>query len=208
MQFIYLMLAVAGLFVITDQVFQHLKLKNELSRKLIHVATGLLAFTLPYLLDKNEIIFVCGIFILFLVTTRHRNLLPAIHAVKRTTHGEFYFPIGLAMTAYFFLPQNMLAFQIGCLILGLSDTVADFIGSKFGKHKIPLVRDKSFEGAGSFFITTFLILLGFLVFPGHLNVYEAVGIALTLTIIESIFSWGLDNLALPVATAFLIKLII
>jgi len=205
---LYLILTVAALFVITDLALKHIKLKNEYARKLIHAVTGLAAFTLPYFLDRNEIIWLCAIFILFLLSTRHRKLLPGIHAVERTTHGEFYFPIGLAISAYFFLPENILAFQFGCLVLGLSDTTADIIGNKFGRHKIPLVRDKSFEGSIAFFITTFAIFLGMFTLLGHANIYQALGIALALTIIESLLSWGLDNLFLPAVAAGLIILIV
>lgn len=207
MQIIYLILIVAGLFVLTDLVLKHINIKNEISRKLIHAITGIGAFSLPYFLDKDAILILCGIFTLFILSTRHLKLLPGIHAVERLTHGELYFPIGIALTAFFFLPENVLAFQFGCLVLGLSDTAADLVGTRYGKHKIPVMKNKSVEGSLAFLITTFVIASILLILPGHISWIEAVGVSILLTGVESILSFGLDNLFLPSLAAITIKLI-
>jgi len=208
MNIIYTLLIVAGLMLLAHLLLPYLNIKSELSRKLIHAGTGVAAFLLPYFLDRDNILLICAIFTLFLLSTRRFNLLPGIHAVARKTHGEFYFPHGLAASAFFFLPENILAFQFGCLVLGLSDTAADLVGSSFGKHKIPLVKDKSFEGSIAFFITTLIIFLCLFIVPGHVGITIGIGISLGLTVIESMFSWGLDNLILPAIAGLLVKIVI
>jgi phytol kinase len=207
MKFLISLLAIAILFPLARFILSRLRISNEYQRKIIHLGVGLVFFILPYFVSRIEILFICAIFFLALLLSRFHNFLPGVHGVNRKTWGEFYYPISIALTAWFFLPQNILAFQFGILILGISDAFAEIIGKAYGRHKIKIVS-KSWEGASAFFVTALIIFFA-LIYPSHPGTaLMGVGIVSVLTLVEVLLVFGLDNLLLPILAAFLINLII
>jgi len=125
--------------------------------------------------------------------------------VERKTFGEVFLPLGVILCATFFVPKNILAFQFGILIMGISDALASLFGERFGKHIIKVFgHKKSIEGSLAFFISSVIIVLFFTQRLG----YQIVLIPLILTLIEFFSVLGLDNLILPIAGAFLFQLLL
>lgn len=194
------------LFAFADPLLKSLVLKNEHKRKLVHAGLALAVFVLPYFFRPVEIITLLVIFLVFLGLYSWAG--PHTHRVNRFTLGEFYFPVGIIVSTGFFLPQNLAAFQFGVLILGLADAAADVIGSHYGQHQIKFLKDKTWEGTTAFFLTALIITAGFAWHQTTGNVYDLVLVCLILSITESLLSFGLDNLVLPVLGAWLFKLFI
>jgi len=195
------------IFISVELIQRRTKMDHEYSRKLAHFLSGLAAFLMPYFLSRNAIIGLAVFFVLFLMATRFWGLFPSIHKVGRRTLGEVYFPAGIGLVAYFFLPGNLIAFQFGVLVLGLSDAVGGLVGSFLGSRKRKLFGNKSVEGTAAFFLTTFLIFLLFVSSQASVNFLSGILLALTITLIELALSAGLDNLLLPVLSALFLKLL-
>jgi dolichol kinase len=205
MNLILVSLAFLILFVLLEILKNKTHIQNEYTRKIAHVISGAIVYFLPYWLDRNEIVGLAFFFTLFLLVTRHLGFFSSIHKVERKTLGEVYFPLGVGLLALYSLPDNLVGFQFGILILALADTASGIIGSLLGKHK--LLYNKSWEGALAFFIASFLIYIIFILIPGNGSIYSGLVISLILTIIESALARGFDNLLLPIAAAFLLNFI-
>jgi dolichol kinase len=207
MNLIFFALVFLIIFIAVELIQRRTKMDHEYSRKLAHFLSGLAAFLMPYFLSRNAIVGLAVFFVLFLMATRFWGLFPSIHKVGRRTLGEVYFPAGIGLVAYFFLPSNLIAFQFGALVLGLSDAIGGLVGFILSSRKTKLFGNKSVEGTAAFFFTTFLIFLLFISSQASVNFLSGILLALIITLIELALSAGLDNLLLPVLSALFLKLL-
>lgn len=146
-------------------------------------------------------------FLLILGWTRRAGLLASVHRADPHSFGAVLFPASLALCALLYWPLDHQIFQGAALILGLSDGLAGLIGSRFGRYPYRLTGLKTIEGSASFFLITWLILLGLSRSQPGLTL-NAVALAfvsaLGLTIVEGLFSRGWDNLAIPLVAGGMI----
>lgn len=175
----------------------------NLTRRIAHIGGAFVALAFPFFLSQKESIFIGIIFAGVLFVGRRVALFSSIHNVQRSTLGEVYLPLGIALCAAVFLPGEVRAFQYGVLIMGVSDSFAGLGGERFGKHHIRILGNKkSFEGSAIFFVTSLILTL---FFESHFG-YSSILIPLILTLSELCLVYGLDNLVLPVLGAYLIQL--
>lgn len=176
-----------------------------ITRKVAHIGGSLIAFTSPYFLSQKEVIFVALALAVILSLTRGTTLFSSIQGVKRNTLGEVYLPISVALCAIFFLPNSVLAFQFGMLVMGISDGLAGLVGEGLGKKYLKVFgHRKSVEGSSAFFFSTLILTVLF----AHQFNYRVIGIVVALTVIELSLEFGLDNLVLPLFGAFLMSLVL
>jgi len=175
-------------------------LSVDYTRRVIHMGTATVAGIAPLFVTKEILISVSVIFFVVLFVGRRYHLFSAIHSIKRHSYGEIYLPLGVIFAALFFLPQNLIAFQFGIFIMGISDAIGGLIGEKFGTHTFTVFENKkTIEGSVSFFICSLIITAIFYPVFG----YTLLLLPLVLTFVEAIFVHGLDNLVLPIVAAFL-----
>jgi phytol kinase len=130
-------------------------------------------------------------------------LLKSIHKVERKTWGEIYFPLGIAIMAWAFLPAHVRSYEMTVLIYGISDVLANLIGTYYGKHFYSVFScKKSLEGSIAFFISIFIILLVF-----RTSLPMAALISLVTTLVEGLSPFGSDNLTIPIALSALLTFI-
>jgi dolichol kinase len=196
------------LFGVVEILQRWTKTKHELTRKIAHIFSGIIIFFLPNFLTAYEIVSLAIVFSILLGISKYFGLLSSIHKVDRKTLGEVYFPLGIGISAFLFLPSHVLAFQFGVLILTFADSFAGIIGESFGKHKIAfLTNKKSLEGTFAFFITTFLIIFFFQYSQPSFFLLPALTTTILLTLIEILLSTGLDNLFLPILATYIFIII-
>lgn len=200
-----LILTSCAFIVATEILKRRFSVPTVFTRRLVHIGTAVVAGIAPIFVTQKEIIVVSIIFAIVLLLGRRYHIFSAIHSVERNTFGEIFLPLGVALTALFFLPHNLPAFQFGIFIMGISDGLAGLIGERFGKHYFKIFNSKkSIEGTSIFFLTS--LILTFLFIP-NFN-YEILIIPSILTLTEFFLEYGLDNLVLPIVAAFLIQLIL
>ena len=146
-----------------------------------------------------------------------------MHGTNRHSYGTVYYPLSfliLVLLCWETVPQFI---SISILVLGLSDAAAAIVGENLrAPHVYYLTSDKkSLEGSAAMFATTFLVvavlldtsigLNGSLEFTCIPNLSRpilvgaiAFGVALFATSWEAISSKGLDNLTIPLSTAFVL----
>ena len=205
MKLILLIVISSSLILGMEILKRKFSLSVVLTRRAIHISTATVAAIAPLFVTKQQLIFVCILFAGVLFAGRKHRLFSAIQSVERHTFGEIFLPLGVAVTAFFFLPDSILAFQFGILIMGVSDAIGGLVGERFGKHIFMILGNKkSLEGSLVFFGCS--LILTYLFYPifGH-NLFL---IPLILTVIEFGFIYGLDNLVLPIVAAYLINFLI
>ncbi|KAJ8674257.1 hypothetical protein QAD02_005519 [Eretmocerus hayati] len=110
-----------------------------------------------------------------------------------------YLLCGLSATLW--MPtENMalLPLMSGVLTIGVGDTAASFVGSKWGKHKW-LDTDKSFEGTSACAVTQLILILGLAVFgcvESTSLLVRSVCSVILISLVEA-RTEQVDNLALP-----------
>ena len=186
-----------------------INLKVEVSRKIMHVSSCVLGFSilcfdrgfyipvlllatvLTVLLDFSRIHYkpVRKIFNIFF------NIFTRDSEHNQITGASFLF-IGASIVAVIFDQEIASA---GMLILSFSDSSAAIIGILFGNTKL---FNKSLEGSTAFFVTTFIILhlLGF-------GLIQNLSVCLITTIVELLSSYKYnDNITIPLSACISIYL--
>jgi phytol kinase len=187
----------------------------ELARKLAHVGTGLVTLSLPYLFHSARPVWLlCALSIAGMVAIRRISPLKlalgsVLHGVARSSGGEIYFPLSVAIL--FPLAQgNVLLFVIPILILTFADAVAALTGGRYGlTHYHGAGGQKSAEGSVAFFMVAFLSahvpLLLLTDTERAKTLLIGLCIGLIAMLLEAIAWRGLDNLFIPLGGFILLK---
>jgi dolichol kinase len=182
------------------------------SRKTAHVLGSFVSFFLPFFVSRNIAVGIGIFFAIFIAFAKQQRLLSSINSTKRPGIGEVVFPLGIALAALFVWPVSIIAFQYSCIILGLSDGLAGYIGERFGKRMLPFVKGrKTLLGSSTFFLTTAVILVLYL-FQSHqpfdLSYIIIIPAAVVITVTEALIYNGWDNLAVPIISGLTLLLLV
>lgn len=185
------------------------RIPAEDSRKIAHVGSALAAACLPAFMAFGSVIVLCVGFIAFMAVSRRIGLFPAVHDVDRSTLGEVYFPLGVALTAA--AVPHFAPYAYGVLVMGVSDAAASIVGQRYGRRPYRVFNAaKSFEGSAVFWAATAVITVVALQLSEYSPPWTAglsVGLASVLTAVEGVSGGGIDNAVLPVAGAALLALV-
>ena len=194
------------LFAFGELLYRKFKLRAEVTRKVVHVITGLLTLLFPPLLSNHWFVMaLCGSFLLILLISIPFKLLPSINAVQRSTRGSFIYPIVVYCCYLLFsYYDNYSLYYIPILILAICDPIAEMTGKTwpYGKYTI-MGHTKTLMGSAGFFVAALLTTL-FIIYLNH-NIessrplFLALIVAFFTTIAEGLAQKGYDNLSIPAA---------
>ena len=186
----------------------------EVTRKFVHLASGIIAIPLPWIIESPlTVALLCIGFMVLMTVSRRRGLLPSVQSVTRQSRGDIYFPLAILLT--FFIAhhtQQPAYYAIALLVLAVADSSAALIGLNYGRKRFLVQQEaKSIEGCGLFFLTTFTIVHIGLSLLTELEpaaaILSALYVALLVTCVESLCLSGTDNLFIPLSTiAILLKI--
>ena len=171
------------------------------TRKGAHVAAGVAASLLPFIVSKESAVLAGLIGAVLMGISVWRGVLPSIGEARRIDIGALGFPLGLSVAAFFFWTNDSaIGYQYAALILALPDALAGIIGTRGGRTDIEL-RRKTPLGSLMFALSAFVISVPIL----YLHLKLGLGIslmyatvaALLLAAVEWISGKGFDNLTLP-----------
>ena len=128
--------------------------------------------------------------------------------IERPFLCAFWFYAGCGL-AFLFFPLNIAS--AACAMLAIGDAASTLVGMRFGKHNI--LKNKTLEGSGAFFLTAFFISLIFV------NPVLAFAGSVTATIAELIPGLSItqklrkkhlidDNFLIPILAGFVMLLAI
>ncbi len=176
--------------LIVEVICRLFNLSGEISRKVVHLISAFCTIVLSHVIELNGILFIAGFFVLLMMVMRKFKILTSLYKVGRDSLGELAFPVGVFFSAL--LTDSKRSFIVAMLILGIADTLAFIVGSKFGKLNKAFKLKKSFIGSFAFFVVSLFIMaiMGF-------SLSQVVVVSLVATIIELISPNGTDNLTIP-----------
>ncbi|QNP29811.1 diacylglycerol/polyprenol kinase family protein [Cylindrospermopsis curvispora] len=216
-----------SLLIISEFLHRVFKIKQSITRKIVHISAGMWVFGILILFNSWQI----GIipFASFIMVNYLLYKYPLIHSLdrKNSSPGTVYFAISITILFALFWRPNEPTDQVTIALAGVmsmtwGDALAALIGEKFGQHKYQVGTSvRSWEGSAvMFFVTTMVIFLILLLIPGSLfsplatpidgwrAMLAAVISATFATLLEGISPRGTDNLSVPLITAIVVWLII
>lgn len=203
------------LFTLGELFYHVFRVKVELTRKFVHVGTGLLALLFPILLDSHWwVLLLCTSFGILLICSLRFDLLKSINAIDRKSVGSLAYPIAVygCYLAYTHQQGQVVYYYLPILILAISDPLAALSGKKWplGSYNI-MGAHKTATGSVTFFVSAFLIT--FAVWPYGYSyslhsdrVLASIVIALSATVAEALSRDGYDNITIPIAVALALAL--
>ena len=190
----------------------------EIRRKLIHASGILTIFLILWLGKWAAAAIILSLAILSFIVSRYRKDKKKYKIIKSKKLDEFEesienvvknherpntepfkgvaeFFLGCFFATLLFEPRIAMA---SIAVLSLADATSTLIGKHYGKHRLPLNKDKTVEGSVSFFITATVALLFFVSPP------SAVMTALIATFVEMIPKVD-DNITIPIAVGMVLS---
>ncbi len=202
---------------LAEKTRKALKWSPEVTRKLVHVLTGILIFFSPFFMtSKIPLIWLAVLFIIVNYVGIRTGKLKGMHDTRRRSYGTVFYPLTFLILVLICWDNHKTIIMLSMLILALADAAAAIVGENLKTpHEYQLSRDKkSFEGSFVMFITSFLVVLIGLPLIDYLDGYTiswitAVWIGLNTAIVatacEALSCSGSDNLSAPLGAAFVLS---
>lgn len=199
---ISLVLSIVFIVIITRTLYQKEILSYEISRKLLHVsAVGISAFAVMLSSQIIPLTWIAGFSLPILLLLILRGFFKDPKTGYQSW-GIFYF--ALAYFVLLLLFKDDLAFVFyAMLTLAIADGLATIIGELFGRHKFSIGEmSKTWEGSLTFLFSCIFCLGIVPVWLPHfgtpiISLPAILIVSLALTLGESIFEKGTDNLIVP-----------
>jgi dolichol kinase len=207
-------LGILGVILGVGILGRRLSLPAEVQRKAVHVATGLFAIALPFLVtDRWPVACLIGLGIVVMGAMRVPALAggfgSALHGVSRRSYGEIL--LALAVGFIFLRSRgNLILYALPISVITLSDTAAALAGTTYGRRLFTVERGtKSVEGVTVFFLVTWIVAMSMLLLFTDIPRANVFLLGVTVAAFGAIVemdSWrGLDNLFVPVAVHFFLQ---
>lgn len=205
------------LFAVAELLYHVGKVRVELTRKLVHLGTGVLTLLFPLLLGNHWLVlFLCSSFAVILIISLRFKLLPSINAIDRVSYGSLLYPLSvyICYLAYQQQGNKLVLFYLPVLTLAICDPVAALFGKRFpyGKYKIG-ASHKTIVGSSAFFLSSCLLnvcIVAWFGLPAQPIVFIALSILLLsalATVSEALSSKGWDNLSIPLCVLAILLII-
>jgi phytol kinase len=186
----------------------------ESTRKLLHTGSGLLTLSFPFLFaDVWPVLLLTGgsaaiIAAMKFAPSVRRRIGGVVDGVGRTTLGEIYFPVAVAVVFWLAHDESPLLFCVPVLALTLADATCALVGGRYGLSRYE-GANKSLEGSVAFVVVAFFCIHVPLLLWTDIGRAESLLIALTLALVVMLLegsAWrGLDNLFIPIGGYFVLS---
>ncbi len=196
------------LFALAEILYHYFSVKVELTRKLVHVGTGLLALFFPLMLGNHWLVLLlCASFSIILLVSLKFKLLPSINAIERKSVGSLAYPLAVytCYLAYDYYEHQYIYYYLPIIILAICDPIAALSGKQWpiGKYKVGN-DSKTIMGSSMFFISSVILVVNFAInsegfSSGKQIICSALIIGVLSTITEAISKKGWDNFTIPIS---------
>ena len=180
------------------------KNNKEALRKIIHIGIGPLIPIAKYLnIDQIPALIFTGIISVLIFLNYKYELFPTIEDVNRKSFGTLFYCISLLFLIFVFWNKDPYSLVAGFFIMTFGDGLAGLIGKSFNsKSWVFFKQTKSVFGTLTMLITSLVVvcLLGYSQQSSFNISYFT--IALIATGLEQFSILGIDNLIVPISSAF------
>ncbi len=194
------------LFSIVELLDRWSKLELEWTRKVAHVGVGLIALLAPALFRTPwPMLVLTASFAIVLLASRRIGVLEPLHPRGRRGAGDLTYAAGVYVA--FALADDAASFQLAVLVLALADPAAALIGRAAGRRRFHMLgTSRTFEGTLAFVLVA-LVVGGVFAAVAGLAPAMIVALALVTAAAEAVSPPGLDNLTIPLAAVFVLRLL-
>lgn len=194
------------LFAVSEILYHKFNVKAELTRKFVHVVTGLLTLLFPLMLNNHWLVLLlCSSFAVILIISLRFNLLKSINAIDRESVGSIAYPVSVFVCylAFEYRGYDYNYYYLPVLILAICDPVAALTGKRWplGKFRIGSGY-KTIMGSSMFLLSAFILAV-ILEQP----ILVAIIIAISSTITEAVSARGWDNITIPLGVLIVLFLV-
>jgi dolichol kinase len=205
------LLGLALFILISEQLYKRKLLKPEDRRKFVHICSGCFIAFWPWLISWRAIQILGLLIVVGSAINNHFNVFRFSKGIHRRTYGEYYF--GLAVTACALLTDVKVFFMIAMLEMAVADGLAAVVGKRMGGKTTYKVfgNNKSLVGTLTFWFASLCVIGTGLIFAHDYITYRnyywlILLLPPALTLIENLFVWGLDDLAVPIVVILALNL--
>ena len=183
---------------------------KEFLRKIIHIGIGPLIPLAKFLnIEQEQALIVTGIMSLLVFINYLYKLFPTIEDVNRKSFGTLFYCLSLFILIFLFWEKDPDALIIGFFIMTFGDGLAGLLGKNFTSKSWFLINQKkSLLGTSTMFFTSLVIICSLGYIQNYSFNFHFLSIAILATILEQLSVLGVDNLFVPVATAFYFNIFI
>jgi phytol kinase len=181
---------------------------REISRKIVHIGVGNVIL-LAWWLDIPAWVGVSAAFAASIVTLSSYwyPVLASVSEVGRKSFGTFFYSVSIGIVIAYFWPLGLSAHAVlGVLVMTWGDGLAALVGRRFGKHLYQVWgMTKSWEGTGMMAIASLIVSSTILFWVYGFSwpiAMIALLVALIATGLEAFSKFGIDNLTVPLGSAF------
>ena len=212
--FVLFFVALFVLIGLAELVRRLMHWSTEATRKSVHIITGLLVATTPFVLESMwPMLVLACIFIALNFMAIKLGTFKAMHSTERATYGTVFFPLAFFILVVLLWHSNPLILVTTVLILAVPDAIAAIVGENVKKAREYFLgaEKKSIQGSAAMLAATVIVtficisIFGYL-HPQEISVLLALWVALSVgvfaTVCEAISISGSDNLTVPLGSAF------
>jgi phytol kinase len=198
-------LAIFLLLLASEYLWRKRNLRDEISRKFVHLTVGTFVAFWPFFLSWDTIKILSVAFLTGVLISKYFNIFQAIHSVQRPTWGELFFAAIVGILA--FVTHYKWIYAVSLLQMSLADGLAAVIGEFYGKKQRYHVfgHAKSVAGTLTFFVVSFLLLVFYSLYSGtHLSLSLMLELSFGAALLENLAVHGFDNLLVPLMVALVL----
>ena len=199
-------LAYGAICLLASLIIYKLGVPKRYTRKIVHILVGAEWFILYHTVGAGiHFVAVCLIFTVLVWISYAKSLMPMISSDNDNAPGTVYYCISMTIMAIVgsFVPDFMLPFGIAVLCTSLGDGLAAVIGSSVSRANPKIYGNKTLWGSVSAFVMSAVSVYIFTVSYGmSMTAIDALFIAAFAAGLELITGFGLDNVTIPLGTAF------
>ena len=220
-EFLYLGIlagAIVALLAVSEVARRTFGWPDEVTRKTVHVATGVIIFFAPPFFPRaGAVMLIAALFVAANAAAYARGWLSAVHHTSRKSFGTVYYPLALLLLAAPFWNRYPDLVVASILVMAIGDGAAGIVGESIRRPRLYRVTSdvKSIQGSAAMALGSLAALLLTLLLHGDaglglaetLRTQPAATAAALLTVAlfatgwEAASSRGLDNLSVPLMTA-------
>ena len=179
--------------------------QKELSRKIVHIGTGPIIPMALWLDISSEIAAIASFIVTFCLIINYKfRFISAVEDIQRQSYGTIAYASSITILIILFWNSNPSAVCAGVLVMAFGDGLAGLLGRQIKSSNWQILgQTKSIAGTltmlGMGTLMLFLITLNNFV---NINLVQIISISLLATGLEQISVMGIDNLSVPLVTAF------
>jgi phytol kinase len=185
------------------------RIDTEITRKIVHIGAGHVMLLAWWLQTPTWMGLAASVLASAVALLSYRYpILPGINGIGRHSLGTFFYAVSIGVLTACFWPLDQPQYAaLGILVMAWGDGLAALVGQNYGQHPYKIFGNKkSWEGSLTMALASFVVgvlVLGATVGLTGSVVGVAAGVAIAATLLETLSSYGIDNLTVPLGSALL-----